>query len=61
MLRETAEVIIKMEVGGMTPRNLLRLLNCDIEVNASVGEWKAKTFLKLPNFTKILENSLKKY
>ena len=50
-----------MEGGGMTPKKLLKLLNCDIQVDASVGEWKAKVVLKLPNLNRIFEESFKKY
>lgn len=45
----------------MTPKKLLKLLNCDIQVDASVGEWKAKVVLKLPNLNRIFEESFKKY
>lgn len=61
MLREAAEFIAKMEEGGMTPKKLLRLLNCDIHIDASVGEWKSKVFLKLPNLTKVFEDSFNKF
>lgn len=45
----------------MTPKTLLRLLDCDVSIDASVGEWKGKVFLKLPHLSNIFLEYMKEY
>ncbi len=60
-LKESAEFLVKLQEGGMTPKTLLRLLDCDVSIDASVGEWKGKVFLKLPHLSNVFLEFMKKY
>lgn len=58
-LEEAASFILKLEEGGMS-RRLIELLDCELNLEMSVGDWRAKLFLRLTNLNKIFLDALTK-
>jgi hypothetical protein len=53
-LVELGEMFVKLEqAGGMKIYKLLELLDDEITVEVSAGEWKGRAYLRLHNFNKI--------
>ena len=53
-LKMAAEFLLELEDKGINATALVELLDADVTVEASVGEWQGKAFLRLKNIYKVL-------
>jgi len=52
---------MQLEDGGMDIKGLLELLDAEITIEASVGEWHGKSYFRLKNINKLILTAFTTY
>lgn len=59
-IAEAGQFLKSLQEGGMTIKKLLQLLDCELVLEANVGQWKSKTYLRLLNLNKLFLHGINK-